>query len=291
MLLSAPAPAHPRARCQGTPPAAGSRKRQRRAGRFPREARHAPRPFGAPRTGGAGGEHAYGSTGMSESARISSSATAWDGMAREYDGDRGHDPVYVACVRQAVADLEPCGRVLDCGCGTGLATPYLHAAERIDALDFSARMLEVVQAKFPGHRVRTRQGDVRALPYADRSFDRVLVANVLQHLVPADQLRAAAEIRRVLKPGGRYAVTVHHFSLTKQRAHWKKQGRPGSHDGCDYIFRYTCEELAALFPNARIRAVGFYRWPARSQLLLTRLAGHWLARRGHGHMLCAYGTR
>lgn len=226
---------------------------------------------------------------MDDLVRDSSAAAIWDGMAPAYDGEREHDPVYLACLRQAVADLRPRGRVLDCGCGTGLATPYLLGAERLDALDFSAGMLEIVQAKFPGRGIRTRRGDVRALPYADGTFDCVLSANVLQHLAPADQARAAAEILRVLKPGGRYAVTVHHFSLAKQRWRWKKEGRPGGTQGVDYIFRFSHAELARLFPRAHIRAVGFYAWPARVQLLLTRLAGGALARAGHGHMLCAYG--
>lgn len=67
-----------------------------------------------------------------------------------------------------------------------------------------------------------------------------------------------------------------------------QEGKPGGKGGCDYIFRYTRSELAALFPSARIRAVGFYNWPA--QMLITKTAGHTLARRGHGHMILAYGA-
>jgi len=224
---------------------------------------------------------------MDDFVRDSSAAAIWDGMAPAYDGEREHDPVYLACLRQAVTHLAPRGRVLDCGCGTGLALPYLLRRARVDALDFSARMLDIVQAKYPS--VRPRRGGVRALPYGNCTFDCVLSANVLQHLTPEDQVRAAAEILRVLKPGGRYAVTVHHFSAAKRRAGWKKEGRPGGTQGVDYIFRFTRAELARLFPGAHIRAVGCYAWPARMQLLLARLAGDSLARAGHGHMLCAYG--
>ena len=66
-------------------------------------------------------------------------------------------------------------------------------------------------------------------------------------------------------------MSVHHYSVEKQRAGWVREGKPGGKDGCDYIFRYTRSELAALFPSARIRAVGFYDWPA--QMLITRIAG------------------
>jgi ubiquinone/menaquinone biosynthesis C-methylase UbiE len=216
----------------------------------------------------------------------SSASRTWDAQARHYDSARVEDPVYKACLAQAVADLHPTGRVLECGCGTGLATRHLLRAERVHAVDFSESMLEQVRRKFPEDRVRTKLADVRALPYPSGTFDCVLAANVLQHLVPEDQVRAAREILRMLKPGGRYSVSVHHYSREKQDRGWEKQGKPGE-PGVDYIYRYSRRELAALFPRARIRAIGFYGWPA--QLLISRAAGHVLARFGHGHMICAYG--
>jgi SAM-dependent methyltransferase len=225
---------------------------------------------------------------MDDSKRDGSQAASWDVMARDYDRERDADPVYRACVRQAVADLQPAGTVLDCGCGTGLATPYLLCAEAVYAIDYSEGMLEKVRRKYAAHQVHTARADVRDLPYPDDTFDCVLVANVLQHLAPDDQPRAAAEIMRTLKPGGRYAVSVHHFSERKRRAGWRKEGKPGGRGDCDYIFRYTRAELAALFPCARIRAIGFYGLPG--QVAVARFAGRFLARLGHGHMICAYGV-
>jgi len=216
-------------------------------------------------------------------------ATGWDAMAPSYDAERTTDPVYCACVRQAVADLCPAGTVLDCGCGTGLALPYLLGADSVHAVDLSGEMLARLQHKFRSHKLHTARGDVRHLPYPDGMFDCVLVANVLQHLKPPDQPRAAAEIMRVLKPGGRYVVSVHHFSRQKRHAGWKKEGTPGGERrNPGYIYRYSRSELAALFPRARIRAMGFYGYPA--QRLLARAAGRALARLGHGHMLSAYGA-
>ena len=50
------------------------------------------------------------------------------------------------------------------------------------------------------------QGDVLALPFPDASFDAIIAAEVLEHI--PDDVGAMAEIARVLKPGGRLAVTV-----------------------------------------------------------------------------------
>jgi SAM-dependent methyltransferase len=226
---------------------------------------------------------------MDDSRTPVGSAAAWDAMAPSYDAERGTDPVYCACIRQAVADLHPAGAVLDCGCGTGLALPYLQGADSVYALDLSEEMLGRLQRKFRSRKLHTARGDVRQLPYPDGMFDCVLVANVLQHLRPSEQPRAAAEIMRTLRPGGRYVVSVHHYSVEKQHAGWKKEGVPGGdRKNPGYIFRYTRDELAALFPGARIRAMGFYGYPAQG--LIARMAGHALARLGRGHMLCAHGV-
>ena len=67
-------------------------------------------------------------------------------------------------LRQAVAELQPAGTVLDCGCGTGLATPYLLCAEAVYAIDYSEGMLEKVRRKYAAHQVHTARADVRDLP-------------------------------------------------------------------------------------------------------------------------------
>ncbi len=215
-----------------------------------------------------------------------SRADVWEATADSYDQERALDPVYQACVARIVADLRPRGRVLDAGCGTGMQTARIDPSCEIHAVDYSQRSLDVLRRRLPN--VTTRTADLRELPFEDAHFDAVMCANTLQHLSPDGQRLAAKELLRVLRPGGRYAVSVHHYSVEKQRAGWIKEGKPGQAD-VDYIYRFSRDELQALFPGCRVRAVGFYGWPMQSAI--TAVAGAWLARRGHGHMIIGYGVR
>lgn len=210
----------------------------------------------------------------------------WDAAADAYDDERQADPVYAACVAEVVRDLRPHGRVLDAGCGTGLQTALIDGHCDIHCVDFSRRSLAVLKRRLPA--AMTAAADIRALPFEDESFDAVLCANALQHLGPEGQGHAARELLRVLKRGGRYAVSVHHYSVEKQRAGWIKEGKPGQ-AGIDYIYRFSRAELARLFPGSRIRAVGFYGWPM--QQAVSRVGGRALAAFGRGHMLIASGSR
>jgi ubiquinone/menaquinone biosynthesis C-methylase UbiE len=103
-------------------------------------------------------------------------------------------------------------RVLDAACGTGIVTRvavqrYGHL-RHIIGVDLNPGMLEAARTHTPATRVpiEWRQGDVCALPFADGRFEVVLCQQGLP-FVP-DPGAALREIRRVLVPGGRLAVTV-----------------------------------------------------------------------------------
>lgn len=113
--------------------------------------------------------------------------------------------------------LEPGDRVLDLGCGFGRHA--FEAARRggeVVALDAGADELREVRAMFVAMLVageldaRAHAGAVRSdalrLPFADGVFDRVIAAEVLEHL--PDDTNAMSELTRVLRPGGTMAVTV-----------------------------------------------------------------------------------
>ena len=104
-------------------------------------------------------------------------------------------------VRQVVA---PGDRVLDGCCGTGdlaLAARRAGAAEVV-GLDFSEPMLERARRKEPA--VEWIHGDLLELPFEDASFDAATVGFGVRNVT--DLERGIAELRRVLRPGGRVGI-------------------------------------------------------------------------------------
>jgi demethylmenaquinone methyltransferase/2-methoxy-6-polyprenyl-1,4-benzoquinol methylase len=103
----------------------------------------------------------------------------------------------------ARAAVSPSDRVLDACCGTGdLAIACLTEGGEVTGLDFSERMLERARAK--SDQVEWVQGDALALPFENGSFDAATVGFGVRNL--DDLERGLAELRRVLRPGGRLAI-------------------------------------------------------------------------------------
>ncbi|WP_214415411.1 class I SAM-dependent methyltransferase [Sphaerisporangium fuscum] len=98
-------------------------------------------------------------------------------------------------------------RVLDVGGGTGVHAEWL-AADGYEVELLDPVPLHVERAgRLPG--VRARLGDARELPVPDESVDAVLLLGPLYHLPDrADRLRALAEARRVVRPGGPVAAAT-----------------------------------------------------------------------------------
>ena len=102
-------------------------------------------------------------------------------------------------------------RLLDIGCGDGVYTIRLaDGFSRVDAIDIQADRLALFAERLKdnpaAHRIAIGEMSATKLDYPDGTFDMVTSIEVLEHIEELD--RALAEIRRVLKPGGRFAFTT-----------------------------------------------------------------------------------
>lgn len=127
---------------------------------------------------------------------------------------RGH--YVVDTLRTYVPDLLiPGADVLDVGCGdAGVPIAFAEAGARAAGIEPHQPSVHRgrVRAEEHGVEVHLRQGLAEELPYADASFDLVILDNVLEHV--RDQARTLTEIRRVLRPQGLlYMVTPKPLSL------------------------------------------------------------------------------
>lgn len=103
-------------------------------------------------------------------------------------------------------------RILDLCTGTGASLPFmarrLSLGDMLVGVDFSAGMLSRAMAKV-GKRTYLVRALAGRLPFACRSFDVVTCAHAFYELRGRDQDRCLREIRRVLKPGGRFLMLEH----------------------------------------------------------------------------------
>jgi SAM-dependent methyltransferase len=179
--------------------------------------------------------------------------------------------------RGAVAALPP-GRLLDVGCGNGafLASVRL-LGWAVEGTDPSAAGCELSRAKG----VPVHHGELAQAGFADGSFDVVTLWHVLEHV--AGPLAELAEIRRILRPGGRLVVQVPDAdSLTLRLCgdRWFPLDVPR------HLQHFTPDSLRRTLERAGFELVREQRWRptdvAASFYSFLRL----LAPPGRGHVVC-----
>ena len=158
--------------------------------------------------------------------------------------------------------LRPGDRALDMGCGAGR-----HAFEMYrrggDVMAFDqdgdelARVLDTCMAmreagEVPaGASADVKQGDALAMPFADEEFDRIVAAEVLEHI--HDDRAAIAELVRVLRPGGTIAVTVPRW--LPEKVCWALSDAYHEVEG-GHVRIYTGHELVGKLEAAGLEYVG-----------------------------------
>jgi SAM-dependent methyltransferase len=106
----------------------------------------------------------------------------------------------------ALAGVAPTGRVLDVGCGAGPGLRYF-AARGAQAFGVDLVHYPLVETQRFVPAARLAQGDVgRNLPFADESFDMLLLSELIEHI--ADERPLLAECRRVLRRGGALVIAT-----------------------------------------------------------------------------------
>ena len=125
----------------------------------------------------------------------------WDRNAGRYDRFMRKDGAAYEMMYEMIQPVVRHKTVLELATGTGLIAKHIvNAAALVEATDASAEM--IAEAKRDNHSAKLHFSaqDMFHLPYADQSFDVVIVSNAL-HIVPQPE-KALAEIRRVLKDDG-----------------------------------------------------------------------------------------
>jgi ubiquinone/menaquinone biosynthesis C-methylase UbiE len=142
---------------------------------------------------------------------------------------------YVAPLVERLGGRVNGGPVLEVGCGRGVGVEIIvkrFGTSRVCALDFDGEMVKRAQRRlnrFDGACVRVEQGDAACLRFPDESFDAVFDFGAIHEI--ANWQAALAEVRRVLKPGGRFFF---------EEIAW----RP-----LRWLMRFTVEEYDSLVAN------------------------------------------
>jgi ubiquinone/menaquinone biosynthesis C-methylase UbiE len=147
----------------------------------------------------------------------------YDDEAPTYDADPYPVPLHGAWVDRLVATVPAGGRILDAPCGTGRwFERVVGAGRRVVGIDQSPGML--AQAAARGLAERTEVGMLEDLA-DDRAFDAMLTIDGLENVSPEQWPRVAANLHRVVRPGGHVYLTLEELAERDIDEAWRPGGR------------------------------------------------------------------
>lgn len=154
-----------------------------------------------------------------------------------------------------------------CGRGNGLVALQHLGFTRLEGVDYSAALL----ANYSGP-AKCVVADCRQLPFPDASRDIVIVQGGLHHLptLPGDLERVVVEVRRVLRPGGRFMVVEPWRTPFLRFVHWV---------GSFKIARRAWAKLDALETMTELEWVTYDQWLRQPEVVLRCLEGNFVTER------------
>jgi ubiquinone/menaquinone biosynthesis C-methylase UbiE len=167
--------------------------------------------------------------------------TSYDQVADEYVrrifGELQHKPLDRQLLDRFAASVRDMGLVCDLGCGPGHVARYLHErGVQVCGVDLSSAMVEQARRLTPA--VEFHQGNMLALDVADESWAGIAAFYSLIHIPRGDLPQALAELRRVLRRGGKLLVAFHIGDETVHLDEW------WGHKVCVDFFFFRSEEMA-----------------------------------------------
>ena len=138
------------------------------------------------------------------------------------------------------------GEVLEIAVGTGLNLPHYPDDVRLTDIEFVPAMLDIARRRAAelSRPVELRLGNAQALEFEDATFDTV-VCTLSLCTIPDDRA-AVAEVRRVLRPGGRFVLLEHVRSPVRAVRGVQRLLAPALlHFGADHVLREPLEHVQA----------------------------------------------
>ncbi len=147
----------------------------------------------------------------------------WEEVAEDYHRIFSNDRPYWKVLETLAESAAPRDgeTVLDIGCGTGNVISLLRAGcpgARVCGVDPAGNMVRLVGERFrDDSMVEIREGEGTSIPYPEGYFDCVVSNLALHHVLPQERPLCAAELARVLKPGGRLVYSDLFWDIQGER--------------------------------------------------------------------------